>query len=136
MYKLTIKVTRDILERSSNCATDGENGEGYGSNCAIALAVREIFPTAWVYPESIKPFNSELNIYEDDEDEIKELISLPEEARRFIVQFDAFTPKLRTIMRELEFEVEVPDRVIEKLVSIDEIKEILKTSKTLELNEC
>lgn len=132
MYKLTIKVTREILGRSCNCST--ENDQNYGSNCAIALAVREIFPTAWVYPESIRPFYT--GLLEDDDDPVDELIKLPHDACRFIAKFDEFTPALRACMKELEFEVEVPDKVIEKLVSIEEVREILRTSKTLELHEC
>lgn len=44
MTQLKITVTKEILEKSKNCG----DAYGAGKNCAIALAVRDVFPMAWV----------------------------------------------------------------------------------------
>lgn len=72
--KLKIKVTKDILERSKMCSTM------IGENCAIALAVRDIFPNAWVEEADIMPHFPKQNF--------SEYIPLPLSAKMFIEQFD------------------------------------------------
>lgn len=141
MYTLKIKITKEILKQSMMCGVKKEGifSSRIGANCAVALAVREIFPDAWVDGYDILPFLNKYVSLRDFMFKIQERykIELPWDVRVFIQDFDclASTPEERLNMPELEFEVSVPDNVIEK-INIDEIKEILKTSKTLEIYEC
>lgn len=123
MYKLKIKVTKEILRKSMMCGTDG-NTDGLTQNCAIALAVREIFPRAMV---------NKMKIYLDSNFDAP-TIQLSWRAWEFVLNFDSLarTPHLRLEMAELEFEVDLPQAVIDA-VNISELEETLKTSETLEL---
>lgn len=113
--KMRVKVTKEILIASAGC--------GYGSSllkgCAIALAIRDIFPNAEVTSTKIRKMGGPISV-------------LPKKARDFIEKFDRKSPEERILMNELEFEINVHDRVINK-ISIDEVKRILQTSDTLEL---
>ena len=66
--------------------------------------------------------------------EIIDDIYLPLNATSFIINFDNLneTPEKRLDLPEFEFEVELTDKIIES-INIDEVKEIIKDSKTLEL---
>jgi len=111
--KILIKVTKEVLKRSMFCS-----GTSINENCAIALAVRDLFPRATVGASFI---NS-----------LAEQIELPDSAIRFIYKFDSKTPDQRLQMHPLSFEVDVPDSVINE-VGISEAYRILSESKTLEL---
>ena len=117
MTKLKIKVTKDILERSKMCLTN------VGYNCAVALAVRDIFPRAWVEDDCIMPVSVE-----------QTKIPLPESATDFISKFDRYDAEERVNMPELEFEISIPDEVIEK-INIEELKPLLQNHPTLQLIE-
>jgi hypothetical protein len=133
--QLRIKVTKEHIEKAKNC----EVGE-YQQNCAIALAVRDIFPYAHVElgfffldallfelwlkthkPSSLKRF------------ETQHAIKLPKKAKDFISIFDEATPEDRVKLPELEFEVDIPDHILEEHINIEEIKEILNGHPTLSL---
>jgi len=129
MYTLKIKVTKEILQKSAMCGTISEAGKmdtsAVGSNCALALAVREIFPNAWVSREYIA----------SDGDRKKSLpINLPWSMRSFIKRFDMSSSWQRRQMPEQEFDLPIPDEVIES-INIDEIKQMLETVPHLELIE-
>jgi hypothetical protein len=121
--KLKIKVTKEILRKSMLCGTTF--GSKVAANCAVSLAVREIFPNALTGNDSI--VIDSLNLSKGE-------ILLPYEAMVFIRKFDGLKiiPHLRPHLPELEFEVELPQDYIDS-INIDEIKELLKDSKTLEL---
>jgi hypothetical protein len=56
--KIKIKVTKDILRKSMMCGVAESRGlteDKYTSvgNCAIAVAVRDVFPNAHVYMDGI-----------------------------------------------------------------------------------
>lgn len=121
--KLKIKVTKEILEASKLCSTEPLDFE-VGKNCAVALAVREIFPNAWVRTDSIEPFGAHIK------NEYKFKIHLPEEAIDFIREFDESNPSTRIQMNPIEFEVDIPQAVIN---NIDISQLDLSKSKTLEL---
>lgn len=127
MYKLKIKVTKDILRRSMMCGTNTIY-ECVSQNCAIALACREIFPGCDVGSDGIEGVDVIKTNYWK--------IRLPSEAGEFISKFDrlVFTPEERLNLPELEFEVELNDDVL-ACINIDEAKEVLKTSETLKLIE-
>lgn len=112
--RILIKVTKEILEASKMCHYPATE------NCAIAVATREILPGFLVNHKTIN--NIEKQIY----------ILLPKEAREFVLAFDDKSPKCRADMSPISFEIEVPDSYIDS-IGIEEVKDILSGSKTLEL---
>jgi len=123
--KLKITVTKDILKKSMTCGTEiTTNIDNYcdilQTNCAIALAVRDIFPKAKV----------ENTIIVLDTD----IISLPKKAREFISTFDMCTPEQRLELPEITFEVEIPQSVIDT-IDISSLQKELINHPTLELIE-
>ena len=123
MTKLKIKVTKEILERSKMCG-EKDYGISYSRGCAIALAVSDIFPRCSVGSERISVFSS-LEIT---------CIDLPKEAALFICMFDGTSRDKRPLMDEFEFEISIPDTIIEK-INIEEIKPLLQNHPTLQLIE-
>ena len=134
--KIQINITKEVLERSSMC---GRNGEQINSNCAIALAVREIMPqahvTGWfivptdeLYNEFDKKYTTSMRCVQGDE----RVINLPETAMNFISKFDCKSPEFRVQMDEISFEIDVPNEVID-MIGLSEVYRVLSESKTLEL---
>lgn len=122
---LKIKVTKDVLKASKMCGfTTGR----IGRTCAVAVAVRDVFPHVSVGTDRIFFFRN------DDNTDVLAYCSLPVEARKFLEEFDCASPEERVKMGELEFEIQVPDIVVE-LLNIDDVKEILKECETIELVE-
>lgn len=120
--KLRIIITKDILKRSMLC---GLGEEKVLDNCAVALACREIFPNCYVDDTYLRPFS-------DMDDQLR--IRLPWEARIFIRRFDSLAeqPELRMDLPETEFDVELPQLLIDS-INIEEVLEVLKDSTTLKL---
>lgn len=135
--KILIKVTKEILEKSKMCGRNSKY-DLIGANCAIALAIREIFPSAHICISYIDPFyyyydnlrRTPLSIECNRFNHIK----LPLEASKFIYKFDRSTPKGRVKLDELSFEIDIPQSIIDK-IGISEAKEIINKSQTLELVE-
>ncbi len=123
-YKLSIKVTKEILERSKMCGTVTQ--QNIVGNCAIALAMRDIFPKAHVYGGGDVSFLG-ASTYPERKD-----AQLPVKAHVFMNKFDSTAVNERPLMPEIEFEIEVPDDVIEK-INIEEIKPLLINHPTLKL---
>jgi hypothetical protein len=113
-FKIT--VTREIIEKCKNC---GNNNLSVEENCAIALALHDIFPNVYVTNYYIFPFGHD----DANKNEIK--MPMPLIAQKFVKLFDGFrlTPKLRLLLPEFDFTIEIPDEVIDQ-VNIDEIKAI------------
>jgi hypothetical protein len=133
MTKLKITVTKEILEKSKYCGKRpyGEEIEDDApSNCAIALAVREIFPFAWVGEDEIDPFYRTIVGFEFRP--LSERIELPTNAKNFITRFDGTSADDRPLLPEISFEVEIPDCVIDQ-INIDELRPLLANHPTLEL---
>ena len=118
-FKITI--TKKIIERSKYCGT-GNDTHTIGKNCAIAFALVDIFPDVYVTSYCIFPFGI------DFEKELK--IPMPVIAQQFIKLFDGFclTPKLRLLLPEFEFTIDVPDEVIEQ-INIDEMRGLIERDK-------
>jgi hypothetical protein len=118
MITLRVKVTSDVLEKSKyyGVKIDREIPE----DCAIMLAIRNLFPEALVGYDSFQPF-------EDEET----TLDLPDNARKFIKEFERFSPEKRTLMNEFEFEIEIPETVYSK-VDLDEIKPLLINHSSLQ----
>jgi hypothetical protein len=111
-----IKVTKEILELSKRCGE--EEIEIIGENCAIALAVKGIFPDVVVTGNYIHPFGI------DDCDRWDELkIALPKIAQDFVRVFDSLSaiPNQRPGLPEFEFEISIPDEIISQ-INIDEVR--------------
>lgn len=121
--KIKIKITKDILKESACCSYLGGKGPT-GRSCAFALAVRDIFPNAYVETSRIIPF------YEGMQYPFTGEIGFPisREMSKFILNFDCSFPEQRVEFPEQEFELEIPDWVIEKI----DIQDIIN-SKTLEI---
>lgn len=120
-----IAITKEILEHSKHCGT-GNDAHNIGSNCAIAVALVDIFPDVYVTNNYIFPFGI------DSEKEKALKITMPVIAQQFIKLFDGFchTPKLRLLLPEFELVIDVPDEVIEQ-INIDEIKILFEMNKNI-----
>ena len=118
-----IAITKDIINQSKNCGLDNDLYK-IGTNCAVAAALQNIFPQVYVTNFYIFPFGIEHN-------EARNLkIALPLVAQQFIKLFDGFSfaPKLRLMLPEFEFVVDIPDEII-NLINIDEVKEIISNKQ-------
>jgi hypothetical protein len=163
MYTLKIKVTKQILLESAMCGVKGD-AIGVAQNCAFARAVQCIFPNAFVgglfihpntTPEGWKEIGrlyGELSNKKTKESKtVWDLISLDKRIgqamcedlkmipttfpmSQFISRFDHSSPLERLEIPEEEFELPIPDYVIET-INIDEIKGILASENHLELVE-
>jgi hypothetical protein len=116
-----IKITRDIIEQCKNCGALNDQFE-ISKNCAIALALQDIFPEVYVTNYYIFPFG----INDEKRTDIK--MVLPVVAQQFIKLFDGFSlmPNLRLLLPEFEFAIDVLDKVIDE-INIDEIIELIKS---------
>lgn len=129
--KILIKVTKDVLNRSQFCqVTEGNDAR---KSCAIALAVREIFPNAEVYGFGIviNPIG-DLSIQNSISGKGYDIFwgdKAPQAL--WIGIFDNLSPWERLAIPEFSFEIEVPNEIIEK-IGIGEVYRILSESKTLE----
>lgn len=117
MYTLTINVTKDSIEKAIFCSKEINFSK---TSCAIAHAVRDIFPTAIIYFNHIELDGKR--------------IALPTIASEFIEVFDRIEPNQRIKLKPISFQVSMPDEIIDKL-NIDDLKQQLKNHPTLELNE-
>ena len=122
LYKITI--SKDVLKQSQYCGTDKMCGP-VENNCAIALAVRDLFPLAYVNADHIYPFGFE----KENKEQLK--IALPEVAKQFIKLFDGFvlTTRLRLLLPEFDFMIEIPDEVVER-INIDEIRKLVEKKES------
>ena len=91
------------------------------NNCAIAFALADIFPKVHVTNLCIFPFG----INGDKGNDLK--IPIPPIAQQFIKLFDGFSfaPRLRLLLPEFEFTLDIPDEVIEQ-INIDDVRELIK----------
>jgi hypothetical protein len=116
-----IQITKQIL---SDCMHCGNNADGpkIEENCPIAIALNHIFPNVYVTEHYIFPFGIDM-------DHIK--IQLPSIAHQFIRLFDGFrmAPRLRLLLPEFEFEIDIPDDVIAE-INIDEVKKLLRVKES------
>ena len=128
--QLKIAITKEIIAHCKNCGNDDEEHE-IGNNCAVAFALADIFPNVYVTNYYIFPFG----IANEKVQNLK--IPLPLIAQQFIKLFDGFrfTPKLRLLLPEFEFIIDIPDEVIEQ-INIDEVRELIKEGTSAYLPQC
>lgn len=121
--QFTISISKDILRQSKNC---GHKAPENGTNCAIAIALKDIFPDVYVSADSIYPFGV-------SDDFCKKVnIQLPPIAQQFVKLFDGFylTPGLRLLLPAFEFRIEVTDEVI-NMINIDELRPVICASRVM-----
>lgn len=130
--RILIKVTEKILHTAKDCGMYNSLScaNFVSKNCAVALAVREIFPNASVTSHVIYPLPEMVGSYEMNKTEHQ--IQLPTKAKAFIRLFDYLDPHQRTRMKPFSFEVDLPTAVISN-INIGEVYKVLSESKTLEL---
>ena len=118
-----IAITKAILEHCKNCGT-GNEAHNIGKECAVAYALRDIFPNVYVTNYYIFPLGIDFEKGQD----IK--IPMPLIAQQFIRLFDGFhfSPNLRLLLPEFEFTIDVPDEVIEQ-INIDEVRALIERGK-------
>lgn len=134
---LQIRITKEVLRDSAYCGHIKEQGcyilsddesVAVACNCAIALAIRDVFPKAIVGPDTILPFGDEpfAHVYSE--------IELPDEAIRFVREFDDRMPEERLKMKALKFEVEIPDDVLDHAFQIDaDLEHLLRGHNTCKI---
>jgi len=89
-------------------------------NCAITYACRKLFPNC---STSLSNIYGKLYL---------NIGHLPDEAKKFIIEFDKTSPEDRVRIKPFEFEIELTQKAIDT-ININEAKEILKNINTLEL---
>ncbi len=112
-----IAITKEIIAQSKNCGTGNDDARLIENNCAIAVALADIFPSVYVTNLFIFPFG----IYS----ELK--MPMPVIAQQFINLFDGFRlmPGLRILLPAFEFTIDIPDEVVEQ-INIEEVKELIE----------
>jgi hypothetical protein len=123
MTKLLIKITPEVLERAKMCGTKEQPGFRT-KNCAIAIAIRDIFPDASAGIDAITLYGN----YNNRLPYIDISYSDKKRVQEFMVAFDSATPEQRPLLPPFSFTVELPDEVVERI----DISDIDK-SLTLEL---
>ena len=125
-----IVITKEIIAQCKNCGTGNDNRR-IENNCAIAVALADIFPKVYVTDLYIFPFG----IDGDKEKDIK--IPMPVIAQQFIKLFDGFrlTPRLRLILPEFEFTIDITDEVIEQ-IDINDVRELIEKADTGFVSSC
>lgn len=98
--KLKLKITKEILIRSRLCTSSD-----VVDNCAFALAFKEIVPFTQV--------GSGTTTFLDKTGDTIGRYNHKQDQSIFINNFDSNTSEGRMLMPEQEFEVEIPDNVIE-----------------------
>ena len=111
-----IEITKEIIAQCKNCGT-GNDARLVENNCAIAIALADIFPSVYVTNLFIFPFGID--------SELKIPIQLI--AQQFINLFDGFRlmPGLRLMLPSFEFTIDIPDEVVEQ-INIDEVKDLIR----------
>lgn len=132
MTRITVNITKEVLEASANCTKT----MFIGQNCAIGKAIHDLIPNSSVgrmdvvwHPKNIDIIKllSKSN-WTGNENIIH--IPLPVEASIFIIRFDNLMPAERVQMTPFSFDIELPDEIINE-INIDEVKRILEHHPTL-----
>jgi hypothetical protein len=133
---LKIKIDQDILAKSAHCPSSGNPQKAMvGQKCAIACAIVNLFgKRSWVAGTRIFIF-PEQPLFDQHGDlqpeNVDYEIDLPEEAQDFINAFDYADPEERMQMKQLEFNIDVPNELINE-IGIKQVSEILSKSRYME----
>lgn len=123
MTTITIHITKEILEMSAKCGRL-PGGPAIGENCAFALAVRDLFPFAWVSQNFIYPKNGDTKVLFQNREK---MFPISKSMTRFIEEFDTASVIERVAMPEQSFDLEIPDWALEGI----DISDVFEKSKTL-----
>ena len=109
-------MTKQVIEQCKNCGVNNNDPKYVGSHCAIAVLLSDLFPNVFVSSEYIYPFGM---------NDQRLSILLPKIAQDFIKIFDSFSgaPRLRKMIPEFEFSIDIPDAII----SMIDIESVFKT---------
>ena len=116
---ITVHVTKEIIREAMYC--DGKK-HFIGTSCALALAIRDIFPNCFIGVGRWWPVQSK-DCY---------CYTLPPAASAFVKHFDKLSSEQRLLMDPISFEIDVPSEVIDQ-IGISQVYKILSESRTLEL---
>lgn len=121
--QLKVKVTKEIIMAPTTVSR-------MANACGIYWALKPLFENCWVSPIFIlvqikEPFG-------DTTVDRDVRIYLPDNAKRFIHKFDRIPIWARRFLKPIEFEITVPDQVI-NAVNIEEVKSLLVGNPYLEL---
>jgi hypothetical protein len=113
----TICVSKEIIARAKFCGQDEQRS--IGDNCAIAIALQDLFPDVFVTGNHIHPFGF------DEEARAEMIIALPQIAQDFIKIFDSLVtmPRVRLLLPEIHFEILIPDKLLGQ-INIDDIQKM------------
>ena len=123
--ELKVKITKDILQRSMMCGNDVNPTV---TNCAVVLAVREIFPNAIIDQSDYAPFPTYgVAFYKKNK-------RFEHDGIDFIIEFDRLkkTPHKRLNLPETTVTLQLTDEII-NAIEIDNWKEVIETSDVLDL---
>ena len=126
---IKVKVTKEILRKSMMC---GINNTNFHQNCAIALAIREVFPDALVCQDAFFAFGAPISEYLHD---LKYYIYCQHNGSDFISQFDDLvkTPKKRLELPETEVTLFLTEECVDHLNSVEGFnwREVIEKSELL-----
>jgi hypothetical protein len=122
-----IRVTKLVLEKSKYCSSEGHDQQMIGEHCAIAVALKDLFPDVYVSGNNIHPFgfNATSSYYNLS-------IELPQVAKDFIKVFDSLCkmPSVRCLLPEFDFDISIPENIIAE-IRIDEIKRLAESGSMI-----
>jgi len=106
--KFKMKITKEILKESVRCISNDPACHHYTSNCAFAKAYNELVPNV-----SVGAFARTIT-FRDKKDEFIDFVRGTIDQQKFVEIFDSIKPRTdRVHLPEQEFDVEIPDKVIE-----------------------
>lgn len=126
--KIRIHVTKDVLKESMHCPLSRHIGwkdetafDFLKENCAVSLAIRDLFPKAKTYQACVLLDGT-----------FKTRVHFELRVMKYVKAFDdVYTYEERLQLPEMSFEIIVPDEIINQ-IGIHEVDRILSESKTLE----
>lgn len=132
---ILVKVTKEIIKLSAKCDSNFSPRMEYDlykditKTCAVSRAIVDLLPDAFVFQMSIRFFHT----FDDYRKSLHYVyISLPNKVHTWIKEFDSLTPSARLMMDPIEFEIDIPSNLIDK-IGISEVYKVLSESPTLEL---
>lgn len=119
---IRVKVTKEII-------TNPECGRMAAQGCLIWWAIKDLFESVYVSKEYILVcLNKPIGLQEPQGIRIY----LPGNARKLMYLFDKLHERERSRLKEIEFEIPIPDEIIEQ-IDIEALRPLLKNHPTLEL---
>ena len=123
MIEIKITVTREHIEVARYCGYDkskypyqksqGQIATNISNNCAIAVAVQNIFPLC----DISSTINNSSRLEEDIDNEGWSIRCNTDEVRKFLAAFDRFTPEQREdILPGFEFTIVIREKTLKVIL--------------------